>query len=123
MVKAQGGDVRAVDDVSRLPRAKVSLDVLALRAGYVTRIDAHALGVLGIELGAGRTRADQKLDPGAGFELHCRVGERIARGAKLITIHAATKALASRVQKRVASTFELGRVPPRARQLVLARIR
>jgi pyrimidine-nucleoside phosphorylase len=123
LVEAQGGDVRAVDDTTRLPRAKVTLDVLAPRAGFVTHIDAYALGVLAIELGAGRTRADQKIDASAGFELHTRVGERVAPGSPLITIHAARKALASQVQQRVASAFAFGRSAPRARPLVLERIR
>ena len=123
LVEAQGGDVRAVDDTARLPRAKATLDVLAPRAGFVTQVDAYALGMLAIELGAGRTRADQKIDAGAGFELHARVGERVTHGARLITIHAARKALAAQVEKRVASAYTLGPSAPRARPLVLERIR
>jgi pyrimidine-nucleoside phosphorylase len=123
LVEAQGGDVRAIDDTARLPRAKVRLDVMAPRAGFVTHIDAYALGVLAIELGAGRTRADQKIDPSAGFELHAPVGARVSRGARLITIHAARKALARQVQERVAAAIVLGRAAPKARPLVLQRIR
>jgi pyrimidine-nucleoside phosphorylase len=123
LVAAQGGDVRAVDDTTRLPRAKVRLDVVAPRAGFVTHIDAYALGVLAIELGAGRTRADQQIDPSAGFELHAPVGARVSRGARLLTIHAARTALAHQVQERVAAALVLGRAAPQARPLVLERIR
>ena len=123
LVAAQGGDVRAVDDTARLPRAKVRLDVVAPRAGFVTQIDAYALGVLAIELGAGRTRADQKIDPSAGFELHAPLGARVERGARLFTIHAARAALAHQVRERVASAIVLGRTAPKARPLVLGRVR
>jgi pyrimidine-nucleoside phosphorylase len=123
LVAAQGGDVRAVDDTTRLPRAKVRLEVLAPRAGFVTHIDAYALGVLAIELGAGRTRADQKIDPSAGFELHAPVGARVSRGERLITIHAARTGLARQVQERVAAAFVLARAAAKARPLVLERIR
>ena len=123
LVVAQGGDVRAVDDTARLPRAKFRLDVVAPRAGFVTHIDAYALGLLAIELGAGRTRADQKIDASAGFELHAPVGARVERGARLLTIHAARTALARQVRERAASAIVLRRTAPRARPLVLGRVR
>jgi len=122
LVKAQGGDVRTVDDPSRLPQSKTKLVVTATRAGYVTAIDAYALGVLAIELGAGRTRADQKIDPAAGFELHAVVGTQVTRGAPLITIHAASRALAQRVQARVSQALSLGPRASRPRPLVLDRL-
>lgn len=123
LVAAQGGDVRVVDDPSRLPRAKAELVVSAPRAGFVTAVDAYALGTLAIELGAGRTRADQTIEPGAGFELWAVVGSRVARGEPLLTIHAASKALASRVRDRVAAAYVIGKTRARPRKLVLERLR
>jgi len=122
MVKAQGGDMRAVDDPSRLPRAKVQHVVTASRAGYVTAIDAYALGVLAIELGAGRTRADQAIDAAAGFELAVSVGSRVARGEPLVTVHARSSALAKQVAARASAAFSLGAGPPRRRPVVLERL-
>ena len=123
MVAAQGGDVRAIDDPSRLPQSKAKLVVAAAKAGYITAIDALALGKLAIELGAGRTRADQEIDPAAGFELHASVGDRVSRGAPLVTVHAKTRRLAESVHMPVAQAFNLGVDPPRARPLVLQRLR
>jgi pyrimidine-nucleoside phosphorylase len=122
LVKAQGGDVRTIDDPSRLPQSKTQLVVYAPKAGFITAIDALALGKLAIELGAGRTRADQKIDPAAGFELHVIRGDRVARGAPLVTIHAKTGPLAKSVQKRVTQAFSSGPRPPTARPLVLQRL-
>ncbi len=123
LVQAQGGDLRVIDDSSRLPRARAQVHVAAPRSGYVTGCDAYALGLLAIELGAGRTRADQELDLGAGFELHANVGDRVERGGPLITIHARTRALAERARKRVEASFRLGARRPPPRPLVLARLR
>jgi pyrimidine-nucleoside phosphorylase len=123
LIEAQGGDARVVDDPGRLPQSKARLAVTAPRAGYVTAIDAYALGVLAIELGAGRTRADQQIDPAAGFELHTAVGARIAKGAALVTVHAKSRTLAESVQLRVARAFSVGPRAQRPRPLVLERIR
>jgi pyrimidine-nucleoside phosphorylase len=123
MVRAQDGDVRCVDDPTRLPRARVQLDVFAPRAGFVTSIDALALGRLAIELGAGRTRADQPLDHAAGFVLRAVVGERVTRGAPLLTIHAKSRKLAQQVCERAGAAVRLGPRAPRRRALVMARLR
>jgi len=123
LVKAQGGDVRVADDPSRLPQSSVRRIVKAPKAGYVTAIDAYTLGVLAIELGAGRTRADQKLDPAAGFELHAKLGASVERGAALLTIHAARRELAQSVEDRASVAFQLGARAPKRRPLVLEHIR
>jgi thymidine phosphorylase len=122
LVKAQGGDVRCVDDPSRLPRARAQLVVKAGRSGYVRAIDSFALGNLAIELGAGRTRADQKIDPAAGFELEAVVGSRVAKGQALVTIHATRPALARSVAGRVQAAFTVGARPPKRNRLVLGRV-
>jgi len=122
MVAAQGGDARVVDDPSRLPQSKVQLEISAPRAGYITAIDALALGKLAIELGAGRTRAEQRIDPAAGFELHGNVGSRLAKGEPIVTIHAASRALTKCVAERVTGAFTIQARAPRRRPLVLARI-
>jgi pyrimidine-nucleoside phosphorylase len=123
LVAAQGGDARCIDDPTRLPRARVQLEVVAPGSGFVGQIDALALGQLAIELGAGRTRADQPLDHAAGFVLHATVGERVTRGAPLLTIHAKTRAVAERVRERAAAAFRLGPKARRRRPLVLERLR
>jgi pyrimidine-nucleoside phosphorylase len=122
MVKAQGGDARVIDDPSRLPQSKVQQVITAQKAGFVTAIDAYALGVLAIELGAGRTRADQKIDPAAGFELAVTVGAQVARGEPLVTVHAKSRDLAKRVSNRVLAAFSLQTKAPRRRALVLDRL-
>jgi pyrimidine-nucleoside phosphorylase len=122
LVKAQGGDVRVVDDPSRLPQSGVQRILKAPKAGYVTAIDAYSLGVLAIELGAGRTRADQKLDPAAGFELHAELGAWVERGAALLTIHAARRELVRDVERRASAAVQLGARAPKRPPLVLERI-
>ena len=123
MVEAQGGDARTVDDPARLPQSKAQLVLPAPKSGHVSGVDAYALGLLAIELGAGRTRADQRIDPSAGFELRATVGDAVERGAALLTIHAATRQKCQSVAARAAATFRITARRPRPRPLVLERLR
>ena len=54
MVEAQGGDTSVIDDPSTLPTAPHRVDVTAPQSGYVNAIDALAVGLTGVDLGAGR---------------------------------------------------------------------
>ena len=54
-VSARGGDPRVTDDPKILPRASVVSEVRALSDGFVTGIDALAVGLAATGLGAGRT--------------------------------------------------------------------
>jgi len=122
MVKAHGGDVRVIEHPQRLANAKAKVEVLARSSGYLSECDAYALGMSGIALGAGRTRADQAVDPSAGIELCVQRGERVTRGQPLALIHARSKQLAQNQAPNVAQAFRIGSAKPRARRLVLDRI-
>jgi len=87
-VALNGGDAGALDDFSRLPQAGQKVDILADQAGYVSAIDGRALGLLAMELGAGRKDRNDILDLGVGIRVHVRVGQRIEKGNALFTVHA-----------------------------------
>lgn len=122
MVKAQGGDARAVEDPTRLPVARHKVEVPAPRAGFVTAIDALELGLTGVALGAGRTRADQKVDPAVGIELCAKPGAHVEKGQPLALLHLSSKKNAADLSARAAAAFTLGKKPPAPRPLVLERI-
>ncbi|WP_257312496.1 thymidine phosphorylase [Geothrix fuzhouensis] len=82
-----GGDAKALDDFSRLPQAGQKVDILADQPGYVTAIDGRALGLLAMDLGAGRKDRNDVLDLGVGIRVHTRVGQRIEKGDVVFTAH------------------------------------
>jgi pyrimidine-nucleoside phosphorylase len=122
MVRAHGGDTRAVEHPERLPRAKAQVLVRAPQSGYVAECDAYALGLSSVALGAGRTRADQAVDPGAGIELMVQRGARVARGEPLALIHARSQSLAESEASRVKAAFRLTQRQVKPKRLVLERI-
>ena len=122
MVRAHGGDTRVVEHPERLPRAKTRLEVSATRSGYLTDCYAYALGLAGVALGAGRTRADQAIDPSAGIELLVRRGDHVTRGQPIAVIHARSKSVAESQVSAVKAAFRSGERKPRFRGIVLERI-
>jgi pyrimidine-nucleoside phosphorylase len=122
MVEAHGGDPRAIDDPSRLPRAPHRLPVLAKRAGFVSRVDALAVGLLTVSLGGGRTRVDQRIDPAVGVELAARVGDRVERGSPLAFLHLRDDADAARFVESAGAAFSITSRATKKTPLVLGRV-
>ena len=85
-VALNGGDVKALDDFSRLPQPGKVVDVLAPQDGYVSAMDGRALGILAMDLGAGRRDRTDVLDLGVGIRVLTRVGQKVAKGDLLFQV-------------------------------------
>ena len=82
MVAAQGGDPDAA-----LPVAHEQHIVKAANSGIITTMDAMKVGVSAWRLGAGRSKQGEKVQAGAGIEMHAKPGDYIEAGAPLFTLH------------------------------------
>lgn len=121
MIAAHGGDARVVDDPSRLPRARHRVPIVSARGGYVTAIEARALGELAVALGAGRTRADQPIDPRVGIELCVRRGDAVERGEPLGYLHLTRRGERAKTWLAAAlAAFEIRAERPRSVRRVIA---
>jgi pyrimidine-nucleoside phosphorylase len=107
MVEAQGGDVRMVDDPYLLPKAEIIEDFTASRSGYIAGIQADQIGIASSELGAGRERKGDPIDPAVGLWLDIKVGDFVEAGTPLVKIHAndASKIAPCRARLEKAITY------------------
>jgi pyrimidine-nucleoside phosphorylase/thymidine phosphorylase len=123
IVEAQGGDPRVVDDPSRLPRAAQVIPLPSPADGVVEALDAEAVGLCAMALGAGRARVEDRVDPAVGVVLAMKVGDRVARGQPLCHVHrnAAGEAQAQ-VAERLLRAYRIGPGPAVTTPLVLERM-
>ena len=120
MVQAQGGDPRVVTDPSRLPRAKVETQVQAPSSGYVTALDARAIGTLLVSMGGGRERKEDRVDPAVGIRLLRKRGDQVAAGEPLALIRAHREA--PEWSAAAATAYTIGERSPEKARLVLEEI-
>ncbi|CAI1025642.1 pyrimidine-nucleoside phosphorylase [Serratia grimesii] len=95
----QGGDASMVDHPEKLPQAKYRIEVPAKQAGVVANIVADEIGVAAMLLGAGRATKEDDIDLAVGLMMHKKVGDRVAIGDSLLTIHANREDVASVMAK------------------------
>jgi pyrimidine-nucleoside phosphorylase len=122
MVAAQGGDPAVVEKPRKLALAPVAVEIEARRSGFVTGVDALEIGLAAVAMGAGRTRADQAVDPAVGIELAVTRGQRVERGTALGFLYVRREEDAEAVRDRVRGAFTLGDRAEAVPALVLERI-
>jgi len=91
IVEEHGGDVNVIKNPDIYSSAKFIVDVSAEKEGFITEMNAYSLGMMSVELGAGRRAKEDQVDPAAGFILHKKIGETIKRGETLCTLHTNNK--------------------------------
>ena len=85
IIAAQGGDPSAT-----LPVARETHEILAPGSGVLTTLDALKVGIAAWRLGAGRARKEDKVQAGAGIEMHAKPGAVLRAGDRLMTLHTDT---------------------------------
>ena len=86
-VAAQGGDASFADDTTKFAQAKEIVEVKSTKAGFVSHIDALAIGHAGMLLGAGRETMADLIDPAVGIVLNKKVGDKVNEGEVLCYIY------------------------------------
>jgi len=101
LVEAQGGDLRVFDDPASFHPAPVIRPLPAPVDGIVRKVDAGSIGRAAVELGAGRHKTTDSIDPAVGFSGIKKTGEPVATGEPLLWIHAASVPAAEAAAKAV----------------------
>ena len=106
MISSQGGDPDA-----KLPVAQENTVVRADKDGTILSMDAMKVGMAAWRLGAGRSRQGEKVQAGAGIEIHAKPGEHIKAGSPLYTLHTDVEATFNRALESLQDSVEIGEMP------------
>jgi pyrimidine-nucleoside phosphorylase len=90
LVAAQGGCPEDLPRLGEIHRAPIIRGMPAPTTGTVARVEAGMIGQAALQLGAGRARATDGVDPAVGFDRLVKVGETVHAGHPLCRIHART---------------------------------
>jgi len=109
MVSILGGPSDLVERPNQyLTAAPEEMPVLAQRGGWVTAMDTRQIGLLLIELGAGRRQASDSIDARVGLSDVVSIGQPVERGDLLARVHAATPAAAEAASSRLVALLVVG---------------
>jgi len=122
-VASQGGDLEELDRMLGTARARFSREVPAGSGGFVTGIDAFAVGMAGVSLGVGRDTAADPVEALAGIEMLRKTGEPVDAEAAVMRLWAEDEARLDAAAERLENAVRIGEAAPESRgSLILEEI-
>ncbi len=119
MIKLQKGDVRVLLDPDRyLPKAPFLKVFRAARDGYLAKLDSRIIGYSAVRLGAGRGRAEDEIDFGAGICLEKKVGSYVRRGDAIARLYSSDRSKINNAMKLFETAVVISDKKPGKRKLV-----
>jgi thymidine phosphorylase len=123
MVSALGGPADLLEHPgSHLPHASVTRPVAPERPGYVTSVDARAVGLVVTGLGGNRRREDDQIDYGVGLSQVAPIGAEVGPDRPLALVHARGDASAVEAATALLSAVQVSAEPPAERHVLLGRV-
>ncbi len=119
-VEAQGGDPRVCDDPSRLSDLTLHrVHVESTRSGFVQRINAAEIGRAVVDIGGGRARVEDRIDPAVGFVANVKIGDELTASEQTLgTLYCRNALQAEEAGARIRAAYEIEDVAPIAPVLV-----
>jgi pyrimidine-nucleoside phosphorylase len=84
LIKYQGGTIENMDTFINV---KEIIEVKSKETGYIKEIDALAIGIGAMKLGAGRETKEDPIDPDVGIILKKKVGDQVTVGETLALLY------------------------------------
>lgn len=122
IVQEQGGNTDYLHHPETYPRASVVEDVMAETSGYISAMDSYEIGMTAVELGAGRIKKEDTIDPTAGIEFLRKVGDRVEKGETIARIHTNNKGIVQASVGRLVNAVTVSEVSPASLTMITHRV-
>ena len=121
-VEAQGGDPSYLTDPTKFPAAP-AYTVTADKSGYITAMDAEAIGVAAVTLGAGRATKEDAIDHAAGVHILKTVGDSVAVGDPVAVIYTNRPAAVDSASAAYLAALTVSDTAPEKQELIYSVVR
>ena len=111
-VEAQNGDPSYVYDTELFEKAAYTIEIPALKAGYITHIEAESIGIACMTLGGGRETKESKIDLSVGILLKKKCGDLVKEGDTIALIYANDMKKAETAKQQILDAYMIGDIQP-----------
>ncbi len=123
LVQTQGGNLEAIQDPNLIPLAPQRKSWVAKKSGYLVKMNTESLGRILIELGGGRKRASDPIDPTVGLTFHHKLGNKIKSGEPLVTLYAKEETQLEPILEELTRAIEISAAKKPVPKLIFEQIK
>jgi len=119
LVAAQGGDLSVIQHPENYPKSQHHQAICSEQEGYIHSINALDMGLLAMEIGAGRKKISDRIDYSAGVVLRKKAGDYVVRGEPLAEIFYSKAIAFDSVRDKIKKAIAIKNAPPKKSRLIL----
>jgi pyrimidine-nucleoside phosphorylase len=118
IAEAQGSRAAVVDNYTDFWRPRQRHEIHAAQDGFIAEVHAREVGLALVDLGAGRSTADDPVDHDAGVVFDKQVGDAVHKGDRLATVYWSNGSTSASGLQRLARSFVVSATPSPPRSLM-----
>lgn len=118
IVAEQGGDTQLVENPGLYPDAEYVKEVKTGAEGYIKSMNAYEIGMISLELGAGRRAKEDRIDPAAGILLKKKVGDKVKQGETIAHFYTNNREEMDNFEHFFSNAITFSNTKPDKRQLI-----
>lgn len=122
MVEYQGGNPKIIEDYSLFDSPKYSYEVKSKVSGYIHAIDSEEVGIVSLNLGAGRHTKSDSIDYSAGIVFNHQVGDSVSTGDTIATLYSSKVTDFSQAQDRLLKAITIDTEKPSKKEVVIKKV-
>ncbi len=88
LVGKQGGDTSYIENLEKFEKAPIIVPVVSNKSGFVTDLSAELIGRASVDLGAGRLKKEDDIDPRVGIIVCKKTGDKVSKDEIMAYVHA-----------------------------------
>lgn len=108
MVEYQGGKVTDIENYKNLHSPKFTDTITAIDDGFITIMNTYQIGLGTVELGCGRKKTTDSVDPTAGIEFYRKIGDEVRQGDAIFKVFNSDKTKLESAKQSLADSFVIG---------------
>lgn len=118
IVKAQGGDISFIKNPEKYPRSKFHKRIRIVNDGYLSYVDTYEIGMAAIDLGAGRMKKEDKIDPKAGIIFNFKPGDKINKNDVIAELFSDSSKKIDLAERRILNAIKLSNKKVKTQTLI-----
>lgn len=122
MVEYQGGNPKIIEDYSLFDAPRYSYEVKSKVSGYIHTIDSEEVGIVSLNLGAGRHTKSDSIDYSAGIVFNRQVGDSVSIGDTIATLYSSKVTDFSQAQDRLLKAITIDTQKSSKKDIIIKKV-
>lgn len=119
LVQNQNGDIEYIKDINKFEKAKYIIPIVSDKDGYVKELNAEKIGLVSVELGAGRRKKEDKIDKAVGIVLNKKISDKVKKGDTLCYVHANNEKAGKEAVERIREIYKISNTVVEKEKIIL----